>query len=68
MNIDKKAIEKKAKEMKLSELKLRIEEILKIFQSEKDSVIDELIPLSEEVKILKTEADTRLGDLDNYLS
>jgi len=68
MSINKKAVEKKAKEMKLSELKSRIEAILKIFQSGEDSVIDELIPLTEEMKILKIEADTRLGDLESYLS
>lgn len=68
MSVNKKELEDKAKKMKLSELKARIEEILVTFQSGKDSVIDELIPLSEEVKILKTEADERLGNLDSYLS
>ena len=67
MSIDKEKYIKAAEKMKLSELKSRIEDILKTFQSGKDNVIDELIPLSEEMKILKSEADKRLGDLENYL-
>lgn len=67
MNLNKEELVKKAEGMKLSELKKRIEDILRIFQSNKDNVIDELIPLSEEVKILKQESDKRLGDLESYI-
>lgn len=67
MSLNKEELVKKAEGMKLSELKQRIEEILRIFQSNKDNVIDELIPLSEEVKILKQESDKRLGDLESYI-
>ena len=66
--VNKKELEKTIAKMKLSEIKSRLFEINNLFNSNDDKVIDELIPLSEEAKLLKVESDKRMGSIENYLS
>ena len=68
MNLNIEELKEKASKMELSELKNRVEKILEIFQSNDNNVIDKLIPLTEEMKILKLEADKRLGNIEKYLT
>lgn len=54
--------------MKLSEIRNRLLEIQSKLKSNDSTVIDELIPLTEEAKLLKEKADALIGNMENYLA
>lgn len=66
--VDKKAIEEKVNGMKLSEINKRLEEIKNTLKSNSDEAIDHIIPLLTESELLKTKADSMLGDIEKFLS
>lgn len=67
MTESKETLVKKIESMKLSEISKRLLFIQNELRSNKDEVIDILIPLTEEAQLLKERADFLIGDIEKYL-
>ncbi len=65
---DLKDLVTKIEKMELSEIISRLEEIQNILKTNTDNAIDKMIPLLEETKLLKEKADSKVGEIDAYLS